>query len=36
MRLGSLIDTHAHLSRWDVYDHADELVREARRRGYWP
>ncbi|ADN51723.1 TatD family hydrolase [Vulcanisaeta distributa] len=28
-----MIDTHAHLSRWDVYDHADELVREARREG---
>ncbi len=28
-----MIDTHAHLSRWDVYEHADELIDEARRGG---
>ena len=28
-----MIDTHAHLSRWDVYNHADELISEARREG---
>ncbi len=28
-----MIDTHAHLSRWDVYGHVDELINEARREG---
>ncbi len=28
-----MIDAHAHLSRWDVYNRADELISEARREG---
>ncbi len=28
-----MIDVHAHLSRWDVYGRADELINEARREG---